>query len=393
MNEEKPRRRRRAEPESKPLAKQVEESVEKKKLEPRKIETEVLIPSGSTLLNCACSDNPFGAYPLGKIITIPGASVSGKTILCLTTFAEANLVKVLDGYDFILDDVEEALEFDMGYLFGQSTAERVMAPNGVYPYREDSKGEPEYSDTIQDLEGNVMRLCKGKNPKPFIYILDSLDALTSDEEVEREYKNALIRAKSAEHAEKIAQTYGTEKARIVGRVLRLIKKNLKQTQSTLIIIQQERQRIGATFGRQWTTSGGKAPLYYSTHQVRLNRKATIKSKDRKIGTSVSAEVIKNKLTGKEREAEFKIYYDYGIDDVSSCVDFLCKEHWKHPKEKGNEKTGSWVAEELEVEGAKATIIDHIETMGLEDRMKEVVGKAWNKIEDSLRLDGRKRKYD
>jgi RecA/RadA recombinase len=382
-NEEKPRRRRR-EPEAKPLHQQVEESATKK-VEPRKIETDVLIPSGATLLNCACSDNPFGAYALGKIVTVPGASVSGKTVLCLTTFAEANLIKTLDDYDFIFDDVEEALEFDMDYLFGRATAERVKAP----AYDGDI---PVYSDTIQDLEGNVVRLCKGKEPRPFIYILDSLDALTSDEEVEREYKNALIRAKSAEHAEKIAQTYGTEKARIVGRVLRLIKKNLKETQSTLIIIQQERQRIGATFGKQWTTSGGKAPFYYSTHQVRLNRIATIKSKERKIGTSVTAEVIKNKLTGKEREASFKIYYDYGIDDVASCVDFLCKEHWKHPKEKGKEKTGSWIAEELDVTGAKATIIDHIEEQGLEKEMQKVVGEVWNEIEEELRLE-RKRKYD
>lgn len=379
MPEEKRPRRRRADPQS--LAQQVEESANKK-AEPRKIESELLIPSGSTLLNCACSDNPDGAYGLGKIVTIPGVSVSGKTVLCLTTFAEANLMPALDEYDFIFDDVEEALEFDMVYLFGQGTAYRIKAPN----YDGDM---PVYSDTIQDLEGNVLRLCKGKNPKPFIYILDSLDALTSDEEVEREYKNALLRAQSAEHAEKIAQSYGTEKARIVGRVLRLIKANLKQTNSTLIIIQQERQKIGATFGKQWTTSGGKAPFYYSSHQIRLNRLATIKSKDRKIGTSVRAEVIKNKLTGKEREAEFKIYYDYGIDDVSSCVDFLCKEHWKHPAG----KTGSWVAEELGVEGSKATIIDHIEQQGLEPEMKKVVGKVWNEIEDDLRLGDRKRKYE
>jgi recombination protein RecA len=375
------------------LVQQIEASAEKRKGKPRKIETETLIPSGSALLNCACSDNPFGAYPLGKIITVPGGSVSGKTILCLTTFAEANLVKALDDYDFIYDDIEEALEFDMTYLFGESAANRVKAPNGVYVYREDQKEEPEYSDTIQDLEGNILQLCKGKKPKPFIYILDSLDALTSDEEVEREYKNALIRAKSAEHAEKIAQTYGTEKARIIGRVLRMIKKNLKKTQSTLIIIQQERERIGVTFGKKWTTSGGKAPFYYSTHQVRLNRISTIKSKDRKVGTNVKAEVLKNKLTGKEREGEFKIYYDYGIDDVASCVDFLCKEYWPHPKENGKHKTGSWDAEELGVTGSKATIIDFIEQEGAEKEMKALVGKAWNSIEEELRLDHRKRKYD
>ena len=366
-----------------PESQQVEEASKPK---PRQIETATLIPSGSTLLNCACSDNPHGAYSLGKIVTIPGGSVSGKTILSLTTFAEANLLKSLDDYDFIYDDIEEALEFDMRYLFGESTTERIKAPDY------DGK-EPVYSDTIQDLEGNVMRRCKGKNPIPFIYILDSLDALTSDEEVEREYKNALVRAKSADHAADIAKSYNTEKARIIGRVLRMVKAELKKTQSTLIIIQQERDKIGATFGKKWTTSGGRAPFYYSTHQVRLNRIKTIKSKDRKVGTNVRAEVIKNKLTGKEREVEFKIYYDYGIDDVAACVDFLCKEHWRHPKEKGKERAGSWDAEEFDVVGSKATIIDHIEKNGEEWEMRETVGKVWNKIEKSLRLDDRKRKYE
>lgn len=390
---EKQRPRRRRTDSTKPLAQQVEESTSKKGAEPRKIESELLIPSGSTLLNCACSDNPDGAYGLGKIVTVPGGSVSGKTVLCLTTFAEVNLVPVFDEYDLVFDDIEEALEFDARYLFGDSTADRIQAPNGVYIYREDNKEEPEHSDTIQDLEGNVLRRCKGKNPKPFIYILDSLDALTSEEELEREHKNMLARAKSAEHAAEIAKTYGTEKARIVGRVLRMIKKNLKETQSTLIIIQQERQRIGVSFGKQWTTSGGKAPFYYSSHQIRLNRVATIKSKDIKIGTSVKAEVIKNKLTGKEREADFKIYYDYGIDDVASCVDFLCKEHWKHPKDKkGKEMSGTWIAEELDVEGSKATIIDHIEQEGLKKEMKQAVGEVWNKREEEARLN-RKRKYE
>ena len=381
-----PRRRRRRSPE-KPLHEQVEEASSKRP-EPRKIAAELLIPSGSTLLNCACSDNPLGAYGLGKIVTIPGGSVSGKTILSLTTFAEANLIKALDEYDFIYDDIEEALEFDMTYLFGESTSERVKAP--AY----DDK-EPVYSDTIQDLQANIMRRCKDKNPKPFIYILDSLDALTSDEEVEREYKNALLKAKSAEHVEKLAQSYGTEKARIIGRVLRMIKKEIKLSQSTLVIVQQERQKIGATFGKQWTTSGGKAPFYYSSHQVRLNRIRTLTDKERKIGTEVNADVIKNKLTGKERDATFKIYYDYGIDDVAACVDFLCKEHWPHPVEKGKQKTGTWIAEDLlqGLQGSKATIIDRIEQEGAEKEMRELVGVVWNKIEKSLRLDHRKRKYD
>ena len=106
---ERPARRER--PTRSPLSEQVEKSAGRK-IEPRKIDISMLIPSGSAMLNCACSDNAHGAYGLGKIVTLPGASASGKTILKLTTFAEANRQKRFDEYDFYYDDVEEALEFD-----------------------------------------------------------------------------------------------------------------------------------------------------------------------------------------------------------------------------------------------------------------------------------------
>jgi hypothetical protein len=164
------KRRRRKDPEAKPLHEQVEEASTKR--EPRKIETDILIPSGSTLLNCACSDNPFGAYPLGKIVTIPGGSVSGKTILCLTTFAEANLIKTLDDYDFIYDDIEEALEFDMTYLFGESVAGRILAP--AY----DGK-EPMYSDTSTLIPSKILKelLCGDARVKTPSHLSTSLTAL------------------------------------------------------------------------------------------------------------------------------------------------------------------------------------------------------------------------
>jgi RecA/RadA recombinase len=242
---------------------------------------------------------------------------------------------------------------------------------------------------VQDFEGNIVRRCKGKDPRPFIYILDSLDALTSDEEVEREYKNALARAKSADHAANITKSYNTEKARIIGRILRMVKANLKNTRSTLIMIQQERSAIGAgPFQKQWTTSGGQAPFFYSTHQVRVVRTGDIKPSDQKIGTKVKAEVIKNKLTGKKRWVAFDIYDDYGVDDIASCVEFLTKEYWPIPKG----KKSVWDTGDLGVVGNRPTIIDFVEKEGAEREIRELVGKAWEKKESKLRLE-RKKKYE
>jgi len=156
--------------------------------DPKNITTERLIPSGVALLNCACSDNPFGAFALGSINTIPGKSASGKTELMLNMLASCAIDKRFDGHELILDDAEHTMSFDLNYLFPPLVG-RLKAPN----YDGD---EPVYSGTIQDFEGSILIRCK-KNI-PFIWVLDSLDSLSSTQELEREYTNALKQAKSKE---------------------------------------------------------------------------------------------------------------------------------------------------------------------------------------------------
>jgi len=364
----------------------IAEQFKKAASQPRKISTELLIPTGSTMLNCCCSDNPFGGFQLGKIVTIPGPSQSGKSIVAWSMLATVAHDKRFDGYDLIYDDIEEAMEFDASYLFGEKTAKRVKAPK----YEKD---EAIYSHSIQDLESAILKRCDKGDCKPFIWVADSLDGLTSEEELEREYANAILRAKDGDHAKQIQQSYGTEKARIIGRMLRLVKGYLKKTKSTLVMVQQERDKLGApVFAKQYTTSGGRAPFYYSSHQVRLLNSGTIKDKNIPTGNKLQAYVVKNKLNGKKRDCAFCVYEDYGIDDIASCVDFLAKEHWKNARDnKGAIKANTFIADELEFEGTKAKIIDHIEENQLEKTMQKTVGIAWNKIEESLRL-GRTRRF-
>lgn len=340
----------------------------------REYSPEDLVPSGSTLLNLACSDQPSGAYGLGKIVTLPGTSSAGKTLLMLTTFAESNKMKHLDEHRFVYDDVEAALEFDTSYLFGESTAARIQEP----PHGS--------SDTIQHFKANILSLSEAG--KPFIYCLDSFDALSSDEELEKEMRKALAMAKSEEAARKIAGSYGTEKAKIAGQVLRMVKQELSRTNSLLIMIQQVRQNIGAgPFQQKYVTSGGEAPFFYSTHQVWLSRVSTLKSKERKIGSEVKAEVKKNKLTGKLRDCSFQVFYDYGVDNIGSCIDFLVDEgFWKKSGQKIN-------AVDLGFELARTKLIDEIEKdPELEQKLTQTTAEAWKEIEDDLRLD-RRPKYD
>jgi len=358
------------------LSEQVEE-LANKKVEKKIIDTSTLIPSGSTLLNLACSDNPYGAFALGRIVTLPGGSASGKTILMLTMLAECTNDKRFDNYELIYDDGEETCSgFDIKYLFGDNLAKRIIPP------QYDKNDEPLHSETIQDFKANI--LTRTKSDKPFIYILDSLDSLTSDEELVREYKAALIKAKDPEAVKELKGSYKTEKAKGIGEALRMINGKIKHTKSSLFIVQQERASIGVMFGSKKTTSGGQAPFFYSTHQVWLNSKIPItkeiKKQKREIGHSIIAKVKKNKITGKLRTVEFDIFSDYGVDDIASCIDFLISAgHWK--------KTGQIInAHELEFKETKQNLITIIEDQKLQNKLSIITGKVWNGIEESLRLD-------
>ena len=363
------------------LTTQVERSAARKIERAKPIDTSVLIPSGSALLNCACSDNPHGAFALGQIVTMPGGSVGGKTMLALTMLAECAADERFNDYDLIHDDGESSAgSIDIPYLFGNNFAERLKAP------RQDEEGHPLHSETIQDYKSDILTRCDGK---PFITVLDSLDALTSDEELEREYKIAIAKAKSAEAVKELKGSYKTEKARHIGEILRMIDSRLKRTKSAIFIIQQTRAKIGVSFGKQTTTSGGNAPFFYSFHQVWFTKidshTRTVNKIKRKIGSRSKVEVTKNKLTGKERDFELDIYYDYGVDDISSCVNFLIQAgHWK-------KRDQTIIAHDLNIEAGKAGLIARIENEQAEKELQIITGRVWNEIEESVRL-GRNRRF-
>lgn len=342
--------------------------------DPREFKAEDLISSGSTVLNCACSDTPWGAFKLGTIVTIPGTSQGGKTMEILTVIAEAVRDKRFDDYEIIYDDVEAALEIDVSYLFGERTEKRIKEPP-LGP-----------SNTAQNFKGNVLSLTnKGKS---FIYGLDSWDALTTDEELEKEMRKALAAAKSEEAAKKIAGSYGMEKAKMSSQILRMIKREVEKTNSLLIILQQLRQNTDRNnpYSPKFVTSGGEAPYFYSTHQCWFSRTEHIKDKDLRIGSHVRVQVNKNKLTGKYREVTFPIYNDYGIDDTASCVNFMVDEKF------WNKDGHSIEAVDLDLKLRKTELIAHIEENGLERKLQRAVGRAWKEREDSIKLH-RKKRYE
>ncbi len=360
---------------TKDIVEEVVEDIKKpvEKDKKKSLNTDDLIPTGSTILNCALSDNPFGGYGKGKVVNIIGDSSSGKTLLALTGLAEACMDKRFDDYDLIFGDVENTFEFDINYLFGKKVEKRIIID--------------QVPDKIQDWYLDVYKLLKKE--KPFMYVLDSLDSLASDEDLKK-IEEKIKKEKRIDRGEKVKKdkgSYGVQKPRVLSDMLRTIKGMMRRTGSLLIIISQTRDNIG--FGAMFqpkVRSGGKALKFYSTHEFWLSIVERQKAKEREIGAYTEINVTKNKLTGKRRKAEMLLYYDYGIDDISCNIDFLVGEGcWEKKKQ-------TIIAPDFDFEGTHKRLVKHIEDNRLEKELSKIIGTVWNDIEDSIRLD-RRRRYE
>lgn len=344
------------------------------------------LSSGSTLLNLACTDRPDVGFLKGGYYYLVGDSTSGKTWLSLTCFAEACRNKAFANYRLIFDDVEGGALMDIEHYFGKEVARRMEPPKV-------KKGQPVFSDTVESFYYNIFDCLQGG--KPFIYVLDSQDSLSSGSA----FKKFQQQKKAAEEQEESAGSYGDGKAKYHSEHLRQVLSGLRKTKSILIVIGQTRDNLGFGFEKK-TRAGGRALRFYANLEIWTSVESKIKKmvreKERTIGVKCIAEVRKNRVTGKvgkDRSVQIPIYHDLGIDDVGSCVDFLISEkHWRRIKEEGQGNRKVYDASDVMFKGSREKIIAHIEEEELEDKVRNITAKVWREIETECTPD-RKRRYD
>ena len=335
----------------------------------------VSVPSGSTMINIACSETISSAFMDGGITNIIGDSFTGKTLLALAGLTECANTKSFDEHDLIHDNAQRLDTFDIDAMFGEKADKRIGAP--FY----DKDGTPIYSKTIQGFKRNIFK--KLKEGKPFIWVLDSLDALTSKEELVRAEKEMSETDESKEKG-----SYKTEKPRLMSELLRIIKDGMKPTNSHLIVISQTRANLNAsTFGPKKKRSGGDALQFYCTTVMWLAVKESIKKKKRVIGNVVKVKITKNKHNGKRRNVLMTLYDGYGIDDITSCAEFMIEEgNWSRTKSLINTK--GFLFEKVDME----ELIEHMEKNPITlKRLKHLVLSVWMEIEKEITPD-RKKKY-
>lgn len=249
------------------------------------------ISSGCTPLNCTMG----GGYPLHRITNIIGDKSSGKTLQA--TEAVINFKRQYGGE---VHYVEAEAAFDKPY------AEAMGMPVDEVVFYE------EY-ESIESIAKMVQGLCdKGKEDGvERLVVVDSLDAVSSEAELKREFG---------------AATYGQEKAKMMSELFRKLVRRMKYGKVTMIIISQIRDKIGVTFGKKWTRSGGRALDFYASVVIVLadigKRKKTIRGVSRPVGVNIRAKCDKNKVGLPFRECDYPIIFGYGVEDAEACLTYL-----------------------------------------------------------------------
>jgi hypothetical protein len=154
------------------------------------------------------------------------------------------------------------------------------------------------------------------------------------------------------------------------------------------------------FGSTKIRAGGKALKFYATHEIWSAIKGHLPKGDHNIGIQTITSLKKNKLTGREMKIEFPIYYDYGIDDIGSCFDFLLEQkawyaHSKkeagRPLSKGIPYVKTTIPSIGDFKGTAKQLLTYVEDNNLEEEVRKAVQVQWNIVLESLKS-GRKPRY-
>jgi RecA/RadA recombinase len=268
--------------------------------------------TGCTLLDLVVggASNVYG-YPVGKFINIVGDKSAGKTFLANEIIASAYHRFNKKQFKWIYDDCEAGYSFDTVSMYGFE----------IVPKDEDGKPINEMSTTVEEAFVNISNFADSLKGDQFgIYVLDSLDGLTSDEQDEA----AQERIKTVNAGKKYDKgSYGVGKAKYLSREFFSQLCSVIQNKNILvIIISQVRENLQPFSFEKYVRSGGKAMDFFAHTVLWLATLKKIVKKGKPVGVVVKAKTTKSKTPRPYRDCQFSIVFDYGVDNIGSNLDYL-----------------------------------------------------------------------
>jgi recombination protein RecA len=289
------------------------------------------IPTGAINLDAAIG---IGGIPRGRVTEIYGPESSGKTTLCLHIVANAQRAGGVAAFV----DAEHALDTEYARKLGVDVENLLIS-------------QPDTGEQALEIADILVR-----SGAVDVVVVDSVAALVPKAEIEGE----------------MGDSHMGLQARLMSQALRKLTGAIARSKTSVIFINQLREKIGVMFGNPETTTGGKALKFYASLRLDIRRIGPVKEKEDIIGSHVRVKVVKNKVAPPFKQAEFDIMYAEGISHASLVLDIAAESNII-------EKSGAWYSYKGQKigqgrENAKLFLKDNPALMTeVEDLVKGVLG--------------------
>jgi recombination protein RecA len=289
------------------------------------------IPTGAINLDAAIG---VGGVPRGRVTEIYGPESSGKTTLCLHVVANAQRAGGVAAFI----DAEHALDVEYARKLGVDVDSLLVS-------------QPDTGEQALEICEILVR-----SGAVDVVVVDSVAALVPKAEIEGEMGDSHV---------------GLQ-ARLMSQALRKLTGAIARSKTSVIFINQLREKIGVMFGNPETTTGGKALKFYASLRLDIRRIGPVKEKEEVTGSHVRVKVVKNKVAPPFKQAEFDIMYAEGISHASLVLDIAA--------ESGIiDKSGAWYSYNGQKigqgrENAKLFLKDnHVLMAEVEEKVKAILG--------------------